>query len=63
MVERVIGLTVTTEPHRVFEETQGVGDSDNLVAIFWTGIRGSPTCSKFERVRGFVAVYWGTWPL
>ncbi|XP_068985002.1 uncharacterized protein [Bombus flavifrons] len=59
LTERRIALAAVAEPYCIPDASRGAGDLTGSVAIFWTGIAGSPSCSVIERGRGFVAVKWG----
>ncbi|XP_076482497.1 uncharacterized protein LOC143304049 [Bombus vancouverensis nearcticus] len=56
---RRIALAAMAEPNSSPDASRGAGDLIGSVAIFWTGIAGSPSCSVIVRGRGFVAVKWG----
>ncbi|XP_068974756.1 uncharacterized protein [Bombus flavifrons] len=59
LTERRIALAAVAEPYCISDASRGAVDLTGSVAIFWTGIAGSPSCSVIERGRGFVAVKWG----
>ncbi|XP_033364995.1 uncharacterized protein LOC117242437 [Bombus vosnesenskii] len=59
LTERRIALAAVTEPYSIPDASRGAGDLIGSVAIFWTGIAGSPSCSVIERGRDFVPVKWG----
>ncbi|XP_050490454.1 uncharacterized protein LOC126873526 [Bombus huntii] len=59
LTERRIGLAAVAEPYSIPDASRGAEDLIGPVAIFWTGIARSPSCSVIEQGRGFVAVKWG----
>ncbi|XP_076476110.1 uncharacterized protein LOC143302923 [Bombus vancouverensis nearcticus] len=58
LTERRIALAAVAEPHSIPDASRGAGYLIGSVAVFWTGITGSPSCSVIERGRCFVAVKW-----
>ncbi|XP_033360707.1 uncharacterized protein LOC117239317 [Bombus vosnesenskii] len=59
LTERRIALAAVAEPYSILDASRDAEDLIGSVAVFWTGIAGSPSCSVIERARGFVAVKWG----
>ncbi|XP_076482261.1 uncharacterized protein LOC143303938 [Bombus vancouverensis nearcticus] len=59
LTERRIALAAVAEPYSILDASRDAEDLIGSVAVFWTGIAGSPSCSVIERGRGFVAVKWG----
>jgi hypothetical protein len=57
LAERGVGLPVAAEPYRVPDASQGAGDLDGLVAIFWTEVKRCPRL-VIERGQGYIALQW-----
>lgn len=47
------------EPYSIPSHPRWFSDEEGLVAIYWCGINGDPSCTLIKRGRGFVAVKWG----
>ncbi|XP_033310781.1 uncharacterized protein LOC117211222 [Bombus bifarius] len=57
--ESTVALAVVTEPYRVLDVPEWVGDTDGMVAVTWTSMPGAfAHRALLERGNGYAAVEW-----